>query len=93
MHQDVHNRKGIGQDIDAYSMLVEIITDEAGQPIGWSMQGEDKQEISKLGLIRDLQFFGLGDTVIRYNGRRESDDANGNPGILSWVQIGKQKSE
>lgn len=67
-------------------MIVEIITDENGQPIGWSMQGENKEEISKLAIIRDLQFFGFDETNIKYNGRKESDDKNGNPGILSWKQ-------
>jgi len=69
-------------------MNVEIITDDAGQPIGWSMQGENKQEISKLAIIRDLQFFGMDDTAIRYAGREQGNDAEGDPGILSWKQRG-----
>lgn len=69
-------------------MNVEIITNDAGQPIGWSLQGEDKQEISKLGIIRDLQFFGFGETAIRYAGRKDDNDAEGDPGILSWKQRG-----
>lgn len=67
-------------------MKVEIIKDDQGFAIGWSMQGENEQEISKLATIRDLQFFGFDDTAIKYNGRKESDDAKGNPGILSWIQ-------
>ena len=67
-------------------MNVQIIRDENGKAVGWSMQGENPQEIDKLGTIRDLQFWGFDDTAIEYNGRRESDDKNNNPGILSWVQ-------
>ena len=67
-------------------MLVEIIRDEFGRAIGWTMKGEDAEEISKLGTIRDLQFWGLDDTVIVYNGRSESNDAENNPGILKWIQ-------
>lgn len=67
-------------------MIIEIIRDENNIPIGWSMQGENKEEISKLGIIRDLQFWGFDDRAIEYNGRKKSDDKNNNPGILSWIQ-------
>lgn len=72
-------------------MIIEIIRDENNRPIGWSMQGENKEEISKLGIIRDLQFWGFNDRAITYNGRKESDDKNNNPGILSWIQKRFQK--
>jgi hypothetical protein len=67
-------------------MNVEIIKNDQGFAVGWSMQGESEEEISKLATIRDLQFFGFDDTAIKYNGRKESNDAEGNPGILSWIQ-------
>jgi hypothetical protein len=67
-------------------MHVEIIKDENNKPIGWSMQGENKEEINKLCDIRNLQFFGFDDTAIEYNGRKEGNDNEGNPGILSWIQ-------
>ena len=67
-------------------MNVEIIKDSDGNAIGWSMQGENRLEINKLGAIRDLQFFGYDETVIKYNGRKEGDDENNDPGILSWKQ-------
>ena len=67
-------------------MKVEIIKNDNGYAIGWTMQGESKEEISKLGTIRDLQFFGFDDTAIKYNGRKESNDAERSPGILSWIQ-------
>jgi hypothetical protein len=69
-------------------MLVEIITDEKGHPIGWSLQGKDKVEVSKLAIIRDLQFFGIDETAIIYAGREQGNDAEGDPGILSWKQRG-----
>lgn len=72
-------------------MIVEIIRDENNRPIGWSMQGENKEEISKLGIIRDLQFWGFDDRAIAYNGRKGGDDKTGNPGILSWIQKRFQK--
>jgi hypothetical protein len=69
-------------------MLVNILKDEAGRSIGWEMSGENPEEIKKLSIIRDLTFWGVDDTAIRYNGRRESNDAEGDPGIISWKQQG-----
>jgi hypothetical protein len=74
-------------------MKVEIIKDDKGFAIGWSMQGDNEQEINKLATIRDLQFFGFDDTAIKYAGRKESDDENGNPGILSWKQRGSETNK
>jgi hypothetical protein len=67
-------------------MNVQLIKDENGRAIGWSMQGENPEEISKLAIIRDLQFFGFDESAIKYDGRKDSDDKNNNPGILSWKQ-------
>jgi hypothetical protein len=67
-------------------MKIKILKDEDNTPIGWSMKGENKKEIAKLCDIRNLQYFGIDDTAIRYNGRKKSNDKKNNPGILSWVQ-------
>lgn len=67
-------------------MNITIIYDPNNNPIGWEMSGENQEEIKKLAIIRDLQFFGYDSTAIKYNGRKQSDDKNGNPGILSWIQ-------
>jgi hypothetical protein len=67
-------------------MKVELIISDQNKAIGWTMQGENQEEIDKLATIRDLQFFGFDETAIKYNGRKNSDDAKGNPGILSWIQ-------
>lgn len=68
-------------------MKVEIVRNEKNQPVGWEMSGETPEEIKKLAIIRDLQFWGLDETVIVYDGRREGDDATYNPGILTWKQV------
>lgn len=67
-------------------MLVEIITDDKGHPIGWSLQGEDKIEVGKLAIIRDLQFFGFNETEIDYAGRNSNLADSDDPGILYWKQ-------
>ena len=67
-------------------MLVELIRNDDNHVVGWTLQGENPEEIKKLAYIRDMQFWGYDDTEIVYNGRKESDDKNRNPGILSWIQ-------
>ena len=69
-------------------MIVELIKNEKGHVIGYEMKGENPQEIEKLCHIRDMHF---ASTVI-YNGRRESDDKNRNPGILSWIDKTRQNN-
>jgi hypothetical protein len=72
-------------------MIINILKNNNNKPIGWEMEGETPEEIRKVTTIRNLQFFGLGQTNIEYNGRRNSDDKNYNPGILSWIQKEHQK--
>ncbi len=67
-------------------MIVELIRDEDGRPVGWSITGDTPEEIKKLGIIRDLQFWGTNEYAIDYAGRTNSDDANHNPGTLNWKQ-------
>jgi hypothetical protein len=67
-------------------MIVELITNEEGHAIGWSMTGDTPEEIKKLGTIRDLQFWGFDDNGVDYAGRTNSDDKNRNPGTLNWKQ-------
>ena len=62
-------------------MIVELIKNEKGDVIGYEMKGENPQEIEKLCHIRDMNFAG----TPKYKGRRDSDDKNRNPGILSWI--------
>ena len=56
-------------------MKVEIIKDDQGFAVGWTMQGENDEEINKLATIRDLQFFGFDDTAIKYNGRTGTNNS------------------
>jgi hypothetical protein len=67
-------------------MIVTIIKDVNDKPIGWSMQGENREELNKLIDIRNLQFFGLEETAIEYAGRKGENNKEYNPGILSWKQ-------
>ena len=66
-------------------MIVELEKID-GEIAGWSMKGENPEEIRKLAHIRDMEFMGYGPTVIEYNGRTESNNKEGNPGILHWVK-------
>ena len=68
------------------AMIVELVRNKEDKVIGWEMKGENKEEINKLCYIRNIQFFGFDDTAITYNGRREGNDKENNPGILSWIQ-------
>lgn len=67
-------------------MIVELIRNEENQVIGWSLEGESEEDMKSLRAIRDLSFWGFNDAAIEYNGRAKSNDAAGNPGILSWKQ-------
>ena len=62
-----------------------------GSPIGWSIKGETEEEKNKINTIRNLQFFGMDDTKIVYDGRTESDDKNNDVGRLHYIQKGHQK--
>jgi hypothetical protein len=65
-------------------MEVKLIKVE-GCVVGWSMEGENLEEMKKLGAIRDIQFFGFEDTEIVYAGRKGGDYVT-DPGVLSWKQ-------
>jgi hypothetical protein len=70
-------------------MIVTITYDENHNPVGWELYGENDAEIKKLGIIRDLTFWGFDNRAIEYNGRKTNPsdpNNNKNPGILSWIQ-------
>lgn len=73
-------------------MLVELVKNDSNQVVGWTLQGENPEEINKLAHIRNLTYFGLDDTEIIYDGRKSSDDNKGNPGILKWIQKKERKN-
>lgn len=66
-------------------MIVQIVKVD-GIVCGYTMKGENKDEIKKLGAIRDLQFFGMDETSLVYKGRSEGNDKTNDPGILEWRQ-------
>lgn len=66
-------------------MKVTILRNEKNLPIGWEMESENDQEINTINSIRNMQYFGIDGTAIRYNGRRGGNDTT-NAGILSWKQ-------
>jgi hypothetical protein len=72
-------------------MEVEIIRNKEGKAVGWSIDSKDISEKNTLAIIRDLQFFGMDDTKVVYNGRYKSDDKNGYPGRLEWIQSKEKK--
>ncbi len=70
-------------------MIVTITYDEKGLANGWELSAENAEEIKKLGIIRDLTFWGFDENAIEYKGRRtDPNDPNNdkNPGILSWIK-------
>jgi hypothetical protein len=58
-------------------MKIELIKDVQGQPIGWDIVPETKEDDVTIATMRDLTFFGVGDTAIKYNGFSSRDEAKG----------------
>lgn len=67
-------------------MKLEILEDENGSAIGWSMSGENPEEVKKLATVRNLQFFGFNETHVKYDGRTGEHGDVDNPMILNWRQ-------
>ena len=65
-------------------MIIEIIKDDKNHPIGWTMKGENPEEIGKLNTVRNLQFFGFDETRIVYDGRKGGTVRDA--GTLTWKQ-------
>ena len=67
-----------------------IIKNEQGESIGWKLSPITEEEQLIVGTIRDLQFFGLGDTAVKYNGLELIDPEQGkelgNIKCISWIQ-------
>lgn len=72
-------------------MEVNIIYNEDGkEPIGWEMRPQTQKDHEIIATIRDLQFFGLDNDVIKYNGIQLLDPKKGkvagNIMNISWVK-------
>ncbi len=66
-------------------MKINIKKDSDNNPIGWDITGETEEEIKTVNTIRDLTFYGIGDTVVEYDGR--TNGSKNNAGTLHWKQI------
>lgn len=62
---------------------VELVMKE-GKPIGWTIEGETPEEINIVNTIRNLQFYGIEETAIRYSGRTGKGQEYS--GTLVWAQ-------
>lgn len=58
-------------------MKIEIVLNEKGNPIGWDIIPETTEDDNTIATMRDLQFFGIDDTSIRYDGMVLLDDEVG----------------
>ncbi|MGV8961849.1 MAG: hypothetical protein ACOH2V_00440 [Candidatus Saccharimonadaceae bacterium] len=61
-----------------------------GEPIGWEICPITEEEQTIAGTMRDLQFFGIRNTDIKYDGLKlinpEKGKKHGNIKSLRWVQ-------
>lgn len=61
-----------------------------GIVVGWEMRPTTDEEQLIAAQVRNLQFFGLGDTAIEYNGLKLKDESAGktlgNIDSISWIQ-------
>lgn len=69
-------------------MRVELIEID-GRPVGWTIKGETAEEKEIVNTMRDLQFWGLDETKIVYDGRTEYTDDDA--GKLHWIQTQHKK--
>ena len=65
-------------------MKVDLITNKDNKAIGWTIDAETNEEKYIVNAIRNLQFFGLDDTAIVYNGREGGNEEYA--GKLKWCQ-------
>ena len=58
-------------------MKIEIVKDEKGYAIGWDIVPETKEDDETIATMRDLTFFGLDETAVRYDGVRLKKEEDG----------------
>lgn len=75
--------------------MIHLIMKE-GRPVGWELKPTTPEEHEVAGTIRDMQFFGMGDTYPAYNGIElidpEKGKVSGNLKSVSWLQKKHHKS-
>lgn len=54
-------------------MKIELIKNDKGQTQGWSIIAENKEDKLTLGTMRNIEFFGMDDNAIEYNGMKSED--------------------
>ena len=64
-------------------MKIEL-TKVDGKVVGYTIEGETHEEKLTVNAIRNMQFFGFGDTVVKYNGREGGDQDYA--GKLKFIQ-------
>jgi hypothetical protein len=70
--------------------MVHLIKDKDGKSIGWELRPINEEEAQIAGTIRDLQFWGIGDTAVVYDGLRFKKDSTDQKAIdiksVGWIQ-------
>jgi predicted N-acetyltransferase YhbS len=57
-------------------MRIELIKDERGRNVGYKIIAETSADTPDIEQVRDLHFWGFGDTKIVYDGRKSEDDSD-----------------
>jgi hypothetical protein len=75
--------------------MVHLVLNENDEPVGWALKPETDEEQKIAAIIRDLQFFGLNETAVEYNGIQLINNSKGkvigNIKSISWIQKKYQK--
>jgi hypothetical protein len=70
--------------------MIKLIKDKNNNPIGWEMNPTTEEEQKIAASIRDLQYFGMNEEKIEYNGLKLIDPDKGktlgNIKSISWLQ-------
>jgi len=49
-------------------MKIELVKNEEGSTVGWTITGENESEKRTLGSMRNHLYFGMGERVVEYDG-------------------------
>lgn len=66
-------------------MKVELIKID-GKTAGWKLVAENEEDRLRLGSIRNMQFFGMNDTAIKYAGVKSWSENEDYAQELAWIQ-------
>jgi hypothetical protein len=68
-------------------MQVKLIRKD-GKVVGWTLIAENEQDRLVMGSIRNMQFFGMNDTAIKYAGVTTWSEDERYAQQMAWVQKG-----